>query len=166
MRAKGPVITIHIYPPAFVLNLRNICLPDQRPFSWRWVRMPFRRKTQFSFPLNEPMFLSSTSSPNVYFGKEMAFEVLTSWKLRGRGRHCKHLKVCPHFGWNMAFFKGLITVFGIHGPCCSFKVKKTNPLNIMAGAGNSAKGLLKKNWAVSDKERPQMLGPGEDCIGG
>lgn len=70
------------------------------------------------------MFLSLTSSPSVYFCKEMAFEVLTSWKLRGRGRYYKHLKTCPHFGWNMAFFKGLITVFGIHRPCFSFKVKK------------------------------------------
>jgi len=35
----------------------------------------------------------------------------------------------------MVFFKGLITVFGIHKPCCSFKVKKkkiNNLLNISA----------------------------------
>ena len=112
------------YTPGLVLSLLSVCPPGQRLFSLWWVWMPFRRKTQFSFPLNKPMFLSPTSSPSVYFSKEMAFEVLTSWKLTGRGRHSKHLKACPHLGWNMVFFKGLITVFGIHRPYCSFKVKK------------------------------------------
>jgi hypothetical protein len=76
IRVRRPINPSNIHPPAIILNLCNICAPDQKPFiqSLAWILL--EEKCDFLFHSTWLSHFSLLHPGLVYFHKETAFEVL------------------------------------------------------------------------------------------